>query len=93
MDATPSPPHVPAGTVLRLAKEDWRYGGFTLFLRVEAVRDDLSSYYDDEWVWVSGQQLARDGTPLGQLDALVRVSALPRGGVEPPSPVRKEPGR
>ncbi|RKR91731.1 hypothetical protein BDK92_6133 [Micromonospora pisi] len=80
---SPQPPHVPAGTVLELSKEDWRYGGFTLFLRVESVRDDLSSYYDDEWVWVSGQQLARDGTPLGQLDALVRVSALP--GAEDPA--------
>jgi hypothetical protein len=85
MDATAPPPHVPAGTVLELAKEDWRYGGFTLFLRVESVRDDLSSYYDDEWIWVSGQQLTRDGTPLGQLDALVRISALPGPG-DPPIP-------
>jgi hypothetical protein len=74
----PTVPNVPLpGTVLELAKEDWRYGGHTLFLLVEFVRLDLSVYYDNQWVWITGQQLARDGTPMGHLDALVRVSALP----------------
>ncbi|MEE6310289.1 hypothetical protein V1634_25970 [Plantactinospora veratri] len=70
-------PNVPPGTVLELAKEDWRYGGHPLRLMVEFVRLDLSTYYDNQWVWISGQRLAGDGTPLGHLDALVRVSALP----------------
>jgi hypothetical protein len=74
-------PDLPPGTVLEVAKEDWRYGGFQLFLKIEAVRPDLSTYYHNEWLWVSGTQLARDGTPLGHLDALVRVAALP--GVPP----------
>ena len=77
---TPPPtlPNVPLpGTVLELAKEDWRYGGQTLFLLVEFVRLDLSAYYDNQWVWITGQQLALDGTPMGHLDALVRVAALP----------------
>ncbi|GAA3771232.1 hypothetical protein GCM10022225_68020 [Plantactinospora mayteni] len=78
MSATPSAsPNVPPGTVLELAKEDWRYGGHPLRLMVEFVRLDLSTYYDNQWVWISGQRLARDGSPLGHLDALVRVSALP----------------
>ncbi|GIG92389.1 hypothetical protein Pen02_73250 [Plantactinospora endophytica] len=67
---------MPPGTVLELAKEDWRYGGHPLRLRVEFVRLDLSTYYDNQWVWISGQRLAQDGSPLGHLDALVRVSAL-----------------
>lgn len=70
-------PNVPPGTVLKLDKEDWRYGGHTLLLMVEFVRLDLSVYYENQWVWISGQQLARDGSPMGHLDALVRVSALP----------------
>lgn len=79
----PTLPNVPLpGTVLELAKEDWRYGGHTLFLRVEFVRLDLSVYYDNQWVWITGQQLARDGTPMGHLDALVRVSALPGARAE-----------
>ncbi|MDG4788141.1 hypothetical protein O7626_19740 [Micromonospora sp. WMMD1102] len=80
---------MPAGTVLELAKEDWRYGGHPLRLRVEFVRLDLSTYYDNQWVWISGQRLAQDGSPLGHLDALVRVSALPCPGGEsgnPPCP-------
>ena len=72
----PALPDVPPGTILKLSEDDWRYGGHTLFLRVEFVRVDLSTYYDNEWVWVSGQQLARDGSPMGRLDALVKVSAL-----------------
>ncbi|MBE1489064.1 hypothetical protein [Plantactinospora soyae] len=74
------------GTVLELAKEDWRYGGHTLFLLVEFVRLDLSVYYDNQWVWITGQQLARDGTPMGHLDALVRVSALPSADPAPGAP-------
>ncbi|MEQ4302065.1 hypothetical protein ABNF97_11855 [Plantactinospora sp. B6F1] len=87
MSATPAgPPQVAPGTVLELAKEDWRYGGHPLRLMVEFVRLDLSTYYDNQWVWISGQRLARDGSPLGHLDALVRVSALPcpeRDGGDP----------
>lgn len=70
-------PYVLPGTVLELAKEDWRYGGHPIRLAVEFVRFDLSMYYDNQWVWISGQRLARDGSPMGHLDALVRVSALP----------------
>ncbi|MFY1693335.1 hypothetical protein [Plantactinospora sp. WMMB782] len=83
MSAAPAPsPNVPPGTVLELAKEDWRYGCHRLRLRVEFVRLDLSTYYDNQWVWISGQRLAQDGSPLGHLDALVRVSALPCPGDE-----------
>lgn len=83
----PALPNVPLpGTVLELAKEDWRYGGHTLFLRVEFVRLDLSVYYDNQWVWITGQQLARDGAPMGHLDALVRVSALPSTGTGADAP-------
>ncbi|WP_159079429.1 hypothetical protein [Plantactinospora sp. BC1] len=78
VNAIPSAsPNVPPGTVLDIATEDWRYGSHPLRLMVEFVRLDLSTYYDNQWVWISGQRLASDGTPLGHLDALVRVSALP----------------
>jgi hypothetical protein len=42
-------------------------------------------YYDNQWVWISGQQLSRDGSPMGHLDALVRVAALPGAGAPPPA--------
>ncbi|MFD0821968.1 hypothetical protein ACFQ0D_27450, partial [Micromonospora zhanjiangensis] len=92
-------PELPPGTVLEVAKDDWRCGGFRLFLRVESVRPDLSVYYENEWIWISGTQLSRDGTPVGHLDALVRVAALsdlpaPRSGrPERPGSKRTGPGR
>jgi hypothetical protein len=76
MKRLPPLPSVPVGAVLELAREDWRYGDYPLRLLVEHVRADLSTYYDNEWVWIQGQQLARDGTAQGRVDALVRVAAL-----------------
>jgi hypothetical protein len=62
------------GTVLECPPGTWKYTGspHTLILRVDAVRDDISRFYDGE-VWLEGQQLAHDGTPLGRLQALVTV--------------------
>jgi hypothetical protein len=88
MAALPSLPEVPAGTILRLSTSDWRYGEHPLVLRVESVRHDLARYYDNEWVWISGQRLARDGTPMGHLDALVKVAALTRSVSQPPGETR-----
>ena len=47
----------------------------TLFLRVHAVREDLSAFYDGE-VWIEGTQVARDGTPLGWMQALVTLERV-----------------
>jgi hypothetical protein len=76
VNALPAIPEVPLGTVLELSKEDWRYGGHHLRLRVEQVRHDLSHYYENQWVWLVGERLDSDGTPLGQMGALVRASVL-----------------
>lgn len=86
-------PAVPPGTILRLAKEDWRYGEHPLLLLVEGVRTDLSTYYDNEWIWISGQRLARDGSPMGHLDALVRVAALAAACPAGPAPHPARPPR
>lgn len=69
-------PDPPPGTILELRKDDWRYGGRDLVLRVERVRHDLSHYYDNEWVWITGESLGADGRPRGRMEVLVRVSAL-----------------
>ncbi len=69
-------PDLPPGTVLHLARGDWKYGTWPLLLRVQTVRADLARYYDNEWVWIVGQQLAGDGTPLARCEALVRVAAI-----------------
>lgn len=76
----PSRPTIPAiapGTVLRLDKEDWRYGGYQLILKVDQVRPDLSAYYDNRWVWIIGRSIGMDGTGGDRVVALVRVAALP----------------
>lgn len=62
------------GSVVECPPGTWKFSGsrYTLFLRVDSVRDDLSGFYDDQ-VWLEGWQLARDGTPLGWMQALVKV--------------------
>jgi hypothetical protein len=72
----PTVPDLVVGTVLQLDPEDWRYGGHPLRLRVAEVRHDISHYYQDEWVWIVGERLDRDGTAQGRFEALVRVAAL-----------------
>ncbi|MFB9237133.1 hypothetical protein ACFFWC_16470 [Plantactinospora siamensis] len=70
---------VPPGTVLTLRKGDWQCGEHPLSLRVEQLRHDLSRYYDNRWIWVIGQSLDGQGSPLGRVKVLVRVEALDRG--------------
>jgi hypothetical protein len=72
----PTVPDLAVGTMLQLDKEDWRYGGHPLRLRVEQVRHDISHYYQDEWVWIVGERLDQEGTSQGRIEALVRVAAL-----------------
>ncbi|GIG85534.1 hypothetical protein [Plantactinospora endophytica] len=76
MTTLPAVPDLTVGTVLQLRKEDWRYGGHPLRLRVEQVRHDISHYYQDEWVWIVGERLDRHGSAQGRIEALVRVAAL-----------------
>ena len=76
MNTLPAGPDSAVGTILELRKEDWRYGGHPLCLRVAQVRHDLSHYYREEWVWIIGEALAPDGAPQGRMEALVKVSAL-----------------
>lgn len=71
-----SVPQLQPGTVLQLQPADWRYGRHLLLLRVGKIRTDLSRYYDDEWVWIEGTQLAHDHTPIGRMEALVRTDAI-----------------
>jgi hypothetical protein len=65
------------GTVLECPPGTWKFTGapHTLFLRVHAVREDLSAFYDGE-VWIEGTQVARDGTPLGRMQALVTLERV-----------------
>lgn len=72
----PDRPDVAPGTVLRLADGQWAYGRGQLVLRVERVRWELARYYDEEQVWVEGQQLSADGVEQGRIQALVPVVAL-----------------
>jgi hypothetical protein len=44
------------------------------------MRPDLSTYYDNQWVWIIGRSVGVDGSGSGRVVALVRVSALPAAG-------------
>ena len=68
---------IDAGAVIECPPGSWKFAGspYTLWLKVEKVRDDLSAFYDGE-VWLEGQQLAHDGTPLGRLQALVSLEQI-----------------
>ena len=62
------------GTVLECPPGTWKFTGapHTLFLRVHAVREDpLRGRGVDR-----GTQLARDGTPLGWMQALVTLERV-----------------
>jgi hypothetical protein len=65
------------GAVIECPPGSWKSTGspHTLFLRVHQVRDDLSKFYDGE-VWIEGIQLARDGTPLGPMQALIKLERV-----------------
>ena len=76
MTTLPTVPDLAIGTVLQLDKEDWRYGGRPLRLRIERVLHEISHYYQDEWVWIVGEQLDHAGATQGRIEALVRVTAL-----------------
>lgn len=80
MSTLPTLPDLPRGKVLTLGRGDWRYGGRRLRLRVEQVRHDLSRYYNNEWVWITGQALGPDDAPEGHTQALVRVAAIADAG-------------
>lgn len=77
MNGLPAFPEFPPGTVLELRKDDWRYGGHPLSLRVEQVRHDLSHYYERQWVWIVGESLDPSGLSRGRVEVLVKVAALP----------------
>ncbi|MEE6259433.1 hypothetical protein [Plantactinospora sonchi] len=76
MTTLPAVPDLAPGTILELHKEDWRYGGRPLRLRVGEVRHDLSHYYRDEWIWLVGDDLDESGASQGRIEALVKVTAL-----------------
>jgi hypothetical protein len=73
------------GVILECPPGSWKFTSSpaTLFLRVDRVRNDFSHYYEGQ-IWVEGQQLARDGTPLGHVEALVTVARV-RVIREPPA--------
>lgn len=76
MTTLPAVPDLAPGTVLELREEDWRYGARPLRLRLGEVRHDLSHYYQDEWIWLVGEDLDESGTSRGRIEALVKVTAL-----------------
>jgi hypothetical protein len=84
------------GAILECPPGSWKFttSPATLFLLVERVREDLSHYYEGQ-VWIEGEQLARDGTPLGHMEALItlaRVKVVREPGSETPERVNPDDG-
>lgn len=71
---------VKPGEVVALKDEDYKYGIGPLNLRILRVRDDLSAYYDGEWIWLEGVELNPDGSAGPFRQALVRASVLTTPG-------------
>ena len=72
------PDRIPGpGTVLNLAVEDVQYRDTPLRLHIERSRPDISLWYDGQWIWLEGVELAEDGAPIQRVQALVRVAAIP----------------
>lgn len=67
------------GDVLHIAAQDLRYTDQDVVLRITRVRDELSRYYDGEWVWLEGTPLSADGSDGAPLQVLARTSALVGG--------------
>ena len=67
------------GDVVHIAAEDRRYADESVTLRITRVREDLSRYYDDEWVWLEGMVLLRGGGEGTPTQVLARTSALQQG--------------
>lgn len=78
----PNRPDVAPGTVLLLAEGEWGYGSGPLTLRVRQVRWELAHHYGDRHVWIQGERLAADGSPVGPVQVLVPVEVLRRAGCD-----------
>jgi hypothetical protein len=77
-----TPPYLPAsvddleGRLLHLQPSQWRYGHRPLTLRVTRIRVDISLWYDAQWCWVEGEEIAADGDVVRHIPVLVDVNAL-----------------
>jgi hypothetical protein len=67
------------GQVLRIPPRLARYLDEPITLRITRVREDISLWYDGDWIWLEGEQLDNHGRPLGPFQALVSVEAIPHG--------------
>lgn len=80
-----TPPRLPVpadqlvGQVLSVPPRLARFQDATVTLRITRVRDDLSLWYDGDWIWLEGDQLDDDGLVVDRIQALVSVAAIPGG--------------
>jgi hypothetical protein len=66
-----------AGQILDLRASDVRYRTAPLLFQVDAVLEDLSRGYDDDWIWLEGHELHPTGRyPMTWLQLPVRVEAI-----------------
>lgn len=66
------------GDVVRLDRSDYRGATGPLRLRIVRVRRDLSQWYEGQWVWLEGVEIAPDGQDGEWRPVLARVAALSR---------------
>lgn len=68
------------GRTLQLGEDDYRFGLGPLTLRVTSIIH-LQQLTDGLWLYVRGVQARPDGREGEQRQVLIRVAALPGGGV------------
>src|SRR6266540_6444560 len=64
------------GRVLHLPAGMCQYRHLPFTARVRRVREDISLWYDGEWVWIDVDELDNRGALLGHASVLVCVAAL-----------------
>ena len=80
----PVPPEDLAGRVIRVLPHQSWFRSKSWRLHVEAVRVDISLFYDGNWVWVDGDEVDDAGQPIGHTQALLHVSVFADAALPPP---------
>lgn len=77
------------GQILELRAGDVRYRSAPQRFLVQRVREDISGWYDGDWVWLEGYALhPTAGHRMIWLQILVAVNAIERHAVTTPLPAR-----
>lgn len=70
-------PTLRPGDIVHVAPQDRGYRQEPITVRLTRVRDELTRYYNDAWVWLEGYAISPDGGEGPWTQVLARVASLP----------------